>query len=323
MPTLPAPARPKDKLMHQNHLSSFVAATLLSAMSALSTNPATADDGPVTVKGALVTVIQERNIAARETGLISRVHFKAGEFVDAGAVLAELDSTQAQLKLAEASIQYAKAMEVAKSDVESRAALKAFEVSKAELARAQEAIERFSKSISQTEMDRLRLSTERAELLIEQSGQTARLSKLDADLRKNQLDFAQHTLDRHRVMTPISGMVVQVSFHPGEWVETGKSVARVLRLDRLGCEGRVASESVDVSMIGRPVKITVHPPNGKSVTLPGVLTFVDPQVNRIKKDVLIRAEFDNAKLTILPGMASEIEISGRSDIAQKDTPAVK
>jgi len=309
--------------MHQNHFSKLVTIAFLLAMPGLLIDLAAADDGPVTVKGALVTVIQERNIAARETGLISKVHFKAGEFVDAGTVLAELDSTQAKLKLAEANIQYDKALEVAKSDVESRAALKAFEVSKAELARAQEAIERFSKSISQTEMDRLRLSTERAELLIEQSGQTARLAKLDSDLRKNQLDFAQHTLDRHRVMTPISGMVVQVSFHPGEWVETGKSVARVLRLDRLGCEGRVASESVDVSMIGRPVKVTIHPPNGKSVTLPGVLTFVDPQVNRIKKDVLIRAEFDNSKLTILPGMASEIEISGRAEIAKNDTPTVK
>ena len=118
-------------------------------------------------------------------------------------------------------------------------------------------------------------------------------------------------------------MVVQVSFHPGEWVETGKSVARVLRLDRLGCEGRVASESVDVSMIGRPVRITIHPPSGKSVTLPGQLTFVDPQVNRIKKDVLIRAEFDNAKLVILPGMAAEIEIAGRSEIAKADAPTSK
>jgi RND family efflux transporter MFP subunit len=300
-----------------------VVLALLVAATVISSRHVSADDAPVTVKGALVTVIQERDIAARETGLISKVHFKAGEFIDAGAVLAELDSTQAKLKLQEAQIQHSKALELAKSDVESRSAKKSLAVSKAELARAQEAIERFSKSISQTEMDRLRLTTERAELLIEQSEQTARLARLDSDLRKNQLDFAQHTLDRHRVVTPISGMVVQVSFHPGEWVETGKSVARVLRLDRLGCEGRVASESVDVSMIGRQVRITIHPPNGKSVTLPGQLTFVDPQVNRIKKDVLIRAEFDNAKLAILPGMAAEIEISGLSEIAKAAVPTSK
>tara|TARA_R110002072_G_scaffold13481_2_gene56898 strand:+ start:109552 stop:110541 length:990 start_codon:yes stop_codon:yes gene_type:complete len=320
-------ARSKGKLMRQNHFPKLVAAALLLVVCGISSDHATADDEPVIVKGGLVTVIQERNIAARETGLISKVHFKAGEFIDADSVLAELDSTQAQLKLAEARIQYDKALEAAKSDVETRAARKALEVSRAELARAQKAIERFSKSISQTEMDRLRLSTERAELLVEQSDQTARLARLDADLRKNQLDFAQHTLDRHRVLTPISGMVVQVSFHPGEWVETGKSVARVLRLDRLGCEGRVASESVDVSMIGRPVKVTIHPPNGKSVTLPGILTFVDPEVNRIKKDVLVRAEFDNPRLAILPGMASEIEISERGDIARNnirnDAPAIK
>ncbi len=308
----------------RNSLSMMsVTGALFVALIVFSRQPAIAADGTVTVTGALVTVVQERDIAARETGLISKVHFKAGEFIDANSVLAELDSTQARLKVEEAQIQYNKALEAASSDLESRAARKSLDVSKAELARAQEANKQFSKSISQTEMDRLRLTTERAELLIEQSEQTARLTKLDADLRKNQLDFAQHTLDRHRIFTPISGMVVQVSFHPGEWVETGKSIARVLRLDRLGCEGRVAAESVDVSMIGRPVRITIHPPNGKSVTLPGQLTFVDPQVNRIKKDVLIRAEFDNAKLTILPGMAAEIEIAGQSKIAKVAAPANK
>ncbi len=309
--------------MRKKLSAASVTIALFVALIVVSHQPATAADGLVTVKGALVTVIQERDIAARETGLISKVHFKAGEFVDANSVLAELDSTQAQLKVQEAQIQYGKAVEVASSDLEIRAARKSLAVSKAELARAEDAIKQFSKSISETEMDSLRLTTDRTELLIEQSEQTARLAKLDADLRKNQLDFAQHTLDRHRIFTPISGMVVQVSFHPGEWVETGKSIARVLRLDRLGCEGRVGSDSVDVSMIGRPVRITIHPPNGKSVTLPGQLTFVDPLINRIKKDVLIRAEFDNAKLTILPGMAAEIEIAGQGDIAKAEAPAGK
>ena len=309
--------------MRHSLSTTSVTGALFVALIVFSSQPVMAADGTVTVKGALVTVLQDRNIAARETGLISKVHFKAGEFIDASSVLAELEATQARLKVEEAQIQYNKAVEAASSDLESRAARKSLDVSKAELARAQAANKQFSKSISQTEMDRLRLTTERAELLIEQSEQTTRLAKLEADLRRNQLDFAQHTLDRHRISTPISGMVVQVSFHPGEWVETGKSIARVLRLNRLGCEGRVGADAVDVSMIGRPVRITIRPPNGKSVTLPGQLTFVDPQVSRIKKDVLVRAEFDNAKLTILPGMAAEIEITGQSKIAKVGHPANK
>lgn len=301
----------------------LLAATLLAEDGDSRVSDVPGSDGPITIKGALVSVIHEREIAASETGLISKVHFKAGEFVDAGTVLAELDATQAQLKLNEAKLEYDKAMEFAKSDVERRAAQKSFEVSKAELLRAREAVEKYSKAISQTEMDRLRLTTERAELLIEQAEQTARIAKLETDLRKNHVDFAKHTLDRHRVRTPISGMVLQVSFHPGEWVETGKSVARVLRLDRLGCEGRIASSAVDVSMIGRPVRITIHPRMRKAVTVMGTLTFVDPKINRIQKDVLVQAEFDNPKLTILPGMAAEIEISGRSKIAKNNGPAKK
>ena len=76
-------------------------------------------------------------------------------------------------------------------------------------------------------------------------------------------------------------------------------------------------------MIGSPVRITIRPPNRKSVTLSGQLTFVDPEVSRIKKDVLIKAEFDNTKLTILPGMAAEIEITGQSKTAKLAAPANK
>jgi len=39
--------------------------------------------------------------------------------------------------------------------------------------------------------------------------------------------------------------------------------------------------------------------------------------------VLVQAEFDNPKFTILPGMAAEIEIAGRSKIAKKDGPVKK
>ena len=309
--------------MRHSLSTTSVTGALFVALIVFSSQLVMAADGTVTVKGALVTVLQDRNIAARETGLISKVHFKAGEFIDASSVLAELEATQARLKVEEAQIQYNKAVEAASSDLESRAARKSLDVSKAELARAQAANKQFSKSISQTEIDRLRLTTERAELLIEQSEQTTRLAKLEADIRRNQLDFAQHTLDRHRISTPISGMVIQVSFHPGEWVETGKSIARVLRLNRLGCEGRIAADAVDVSMIGSPVRITIRPPNRKSVTMSGQLTFVDPQVSLIKKDVLIKAEFDNTKLTILPGMAAEIEITGQSKTAKLAAPANK
>lgn len=310
--------------MFQNLLTAPLCVALLAASLCAAESEQPVGASSVVVKGAQVRIIQEVELAARESGLIAEVYFKPGQFVEAGTVMAKLDDTQAQLKANEAQIEFAKSLENARSDVEIRAARKSLDVAKAELLRAQEAVEQYAKSISKTEIDRLRLTTERAALFIEQAELMARVAQLDSDLRKNQVAFAQHTLERHRVRTSISGIVVQVNFQDGEWVETGTTIVRVLRLDRLRCEGRIDASLVDLTMVGRPVRITVQRPMRDAVTVTGTLTFVDPQINAIKKDVLVGAEFDNPKFVILPGMTAEIEISGSNDLAKKsETPATE
>jgi len=284
-----------------------------------SSKPAPGD--AIVIEKAQVTTIEEVPLAAAETGLISEILCKPGEVVEEGALLAKLDDTRAKLQLNEAQFEFSKADETATNDVEIRAAQKSLEVTRAELKRSQEAVERYSKSISKTEIDRLRLAVERAELAEEQAELTRKLAGLDADLRQNQVAMAKHTLERHRIHTPISGVVIQSTHHPGEWVETGKPVFRILRLDRLRCERRVDASLVNRSMIGRPIEVAVLLPNGETLRLPGTLTFVDAQISPISGDVLVWAEFDNPKLQALPGMKAEIHIPKTSEPAKATRPS--
>jgi multidrug resistance efflux pump len=117
--------------------------------------PATSDE--IVVERAQVSLIEEVNIPARRTGVIQEVEVKAGATVEPGTALAKLDDTEAQLAEIEAATELAKARELAASDVEITAAKKARDVAQAELQRALEAVERYSKAISRTELDRLRL----------------------------------------------------------------------------------------------------------------------------------------------------------------------
>ncbi len=276
--------------------------------------PATTDE--IIVRGAQVSLIEEVSIPARRTGVIQEVAVKAGMNVEPGKALAKLDDTEAQLAAVEASTELAKASELAASDVEITAAKKARDVAQAELQRALEAVERYSKAISRTELDRLRLLLDRAELAIQQAQLAKRTAEFDAKLKQTKHDQAQLDVDLHVIRSSVGGIVVKLNHQPGEWVEKGTTIMELLRLDRLQFEGRVLRGQGSAALKGRPAKIDVQMSKDKTLTLDGVVTFVDPRVNPVKEDVVVWVEFENPKLQISPGMRATIRILPASPSAE-------
>jgi multidrug resistance efflux pump len=288
---------------------------LLCGLAVAAVRPALAadEDGSIVseeivVRGAQVSLIEEVSIPARQTGVIQEVGVKAGMTVEPGAALARLDDVEAQLAVTEAAIEFEKASELAASDVELTAAKKARDVAQAELQRALEAVERYSKAISKTELDRLRLLLDRAELAIQQAELAKRTAGFDARLRQTKHDQAKLDVDRHVVRSSVGGIVVKLNHQPGEWVEKGTTIMELLRLDRLRCEGRVIRGQGSAALKGRPAKIEILLSKDETITLDGVVTFVDPRVNPVKEDVVVWAEFENPKLLISPGMRATIRI---------------
>lgn len=275
---------------------------------------ATTDE--IVVRGAQVSLIEEVSVPARRTGVIQEVAVKAGMNVEPGKALAELDATEAQLAELEAATELAKARELAASEVEITAAKKARDVAQAELQRALEAVERYSKAISRTELDRLRLLLDRAELAIQQAQLAKRTAEFDAKLKQTKHDQAQLDVDLHVIRSSVGGIVVKLNHQPGEWVEKGTTIMELLRLDRLQCEGRVLRGQGSAALKGRPAKIDVQLSKDKTVTLDGVVTFVDPRVNPVKEDVVVWVEFENPKLQISPGMRATIRILPASSPAE-------
>jgi len=271
---------------------------------------------PIRLTGAQITAGEEIEVPSREIGVLKEIQVRHGQKVKSGEVLGLLDDTEARLSASEAEFEYGKAKEAADSDVEVRAARKAHEVAEAELKRSLEAVDRFAKSISRTEIDRLRLTLERTALAIEQAELLRRTNALESSLRKARFDRAQHIIERHQLQSPVTGVVVQIDRERGEWVEPGAAVFRVLRMDRLRCEVRTSASLVNMSMQGNPVRVIVKFPGRDSVVVPGQLVFVDPRVSPIQKDTLVWAEFDNPGLVLQPGLEAELEILPSPKLAE-------
>ena len=260
------------------------------------------------IDSAQLTLIEHADVSASEAGLLSVLAAQEGATVDAGVPLARLDDRDAKVVLERAETELRLARALADNDITVRYAKMSAAVADAELKRAQESNAKFPKSVSQTEIDRLKLLADKAVLEIEQAQLDLRQAELSLLVKQNDLTRASLALERRTIMAPFPGMVVQWKKQRGEWVEPGAPVMRLIRLNRLRAEAFVASERLPANLVGRAVTLvvgTTEKPSSKHV---GTLSFVSPEVDPVNGQVRIWAEIDNRDLSLRPGQTATLII---------------
>lgn len=279
--------------------------------------PASPD--PIKVPSVLITLIDQVEVSARLQGMLVGVNVRESELVKEGDVLAQLDDAEAELAKQRSKIELDVAREQADSDVHVRAAKKSLEVSAAELRRSEEAVKKFKKSVSDTELDRLRLVKEQSELSIEQSEMEKRVAGFTKTLKQNEFDLSKLQVEQHKIRSPLTGMVVQINRKPGEWVEPGQAVVRILRIDRLRAEGFIHASQLTEDLTGRPVTLTVDLPGNPESQFQGSVVFVHPEVNPVSGQVRFWAEIDNTKLRLRPGLKASLTINPRAAVSSQQS----
>lgn len=280
------------------------------------------ETAPIKVSGGQITIAEQVEVPALEIGIIGKLLVKEGDLVEDGQLLGSLDDTDARLTLQRAEAEAAIAEFAAQSDIGVRAGQNAHQTAKAELARALEAVEKFNKSVSQTEIDRLKLAVEQSRLSIEQAVVTQRTAELNFELRSRELAIAKRKVERHDIRARVAGRVLQVDKRPGEWIEPGKTVLKIVRLDRLRCKGFVQPAHLTSDPTGQAVSITVPQGANKSLVLSGKLVYVHPEIS-LKSDIEVWAEFDNRDRRVRPGVPAEMEILPAEKLAKGEAGAAK
>jgi macrolide-specific efflux system membrane fusion protein len=264
---------------------------------------------PIPVQSVLIRLIEEAEVPAQELGLLAAIAAAEGQMVKEGAELAQLDNRQAELLQQKAQAELAVVRKEAAGDVEIRTATEAAKVAAAELRRAQEAKNRLSESVSQSELDRLGYEAQRTALEVEQARQNQDVARLKEAVRQRELEIAADRVQRHRIVAPLSGMVVKLYRHRGEWVEPGDKVLRIVRLDRLRAEGFVDASGLRGTLAGRQATVTVDLPGQPKTRFPGTVTFVNPEIDPVNGQFRIWVEIENPGLKLQPGMRAEMTVA--------------
>jgi multidrug efflux pump subunit AcrA (membrane-fusion protein) len=263
---------------------------------------------PVEVSNMVLKLVEEVEVPARESGVLSALNVREGQPVEQGFLLGQIDDAEARIAVDRAKIELQIAKTHAENDINVRFSKKSAEVARSELNRSLESIKRFPKSVSESEMDHQRLLVEKGALEIEQAEHDFTVAAFARHVKANDLQSAEQKAANHQITAPIKGIVVQVQRHQGEWVKPGDTLLRILRLDRLRAEGYLKAKYLGAAAKGRDVRLCVELPQGDEVKLPGKIVFLDPQIEPVNAQLRVWAEFDNPKMQLLPGMRAKMTI---------------
>jgi macrolide-specific efflux system membrane fusion protein len=131
---------------------------------------------------------------------------------------------------------------------------------------------------------------------------------LEKDIRDNDYQIAKEKLERRMIAAPLRGMVVEVLRRPGEWVQPGDSIVRIVRLDRLKAEGFLPIKHAGLDLVGRKVKLIVGSPGERSVEARGQIAFISPEIDPLNAQVRFWAEVENKELKLRPGMTATLTV---------------
>jgi HlyD family secretion protein len=244
-----------------------------------------------------VTARRGATVSSKVTGKVVEVLVEEGMKVEAGQVLAHIDSSNVEksLKLAEAQLESAR---------------KNLEETQANLDQAEREFRRVSrlateKIASQSDLDRADA---------EAKSLAARLERQKADIAVAMSEVAvwRQQLDDTIIRAPFAGVVTSKDSQPGEMISpmsaggsfTRTGICTIVDMSSLEIEVDVSENYINRVQEGRPVEATLD--SYPEWRIPAKVIAIIPTADRQKATVKVRVGFEKLDPRILPDMGVKV-----------------
>jgi RND family efflux transporter MFP subunit len=251
-----------------------------------------------------VTARRQATVSSKVTGKVIEVLVEEGMKIEAGQVVARIDSSNVEksLRLAEA---------------QSESARKALEETKANIEQAERELVRFTqlaanKVASQSDLDRAEA---------EAKSLRARLEKQKADVVVSEREIAQwqQQLDDTVIRAPFSGIVTSKNAQPGEMISpmsagggfTRTGICTLVDMSSLEIEVDVNESYINRVEPGQKVEATLD--SYPDWHIPSKVIAIIPAADRQKATVKVRVGFEKLEPRILPDMGVKVAFQGADD----------
>jgi HlyD family secretion protein len=258
-----------------------------------------------------VTARREATVSSKVTGKVVEVLAEEGMKVEAGQILARLDSINVE-----------KSLHLAEAHAES--ARKALDETKANLEQAQRELGRISQLAANNVASKSELDRAESEARVLQ----ARLTRQQADVVVQEREVAlwKQQLDDTIIRAPFSGIVTTKNAQPGEMISpmsvggfTRTGICTIVDMSSLEIEVDVSESYINRVRPGQPVEATLD--SYPEWQIPCKVIAIIPTADRQKSTVKVRVGFDKLDQRILPQMSVKVafQTAGQGGAAQPVT----
>ena len=220
-----------------------------------------------------VTSDREAEISPRVAGLVATANAEMGFAAREGELLVSLDDTLAQMDLREKVLN--------------------LEASQAELANAKR---RYEEAVELGDANFPRSERENRET-------TFRMAEIAVARNETMVETQREIVDRHQIIAPFEGVVVEKMAEVGEWVQTGNPVLRFVDTRNLRLDIQVPEKQLPLILKSKQVSVQIAAVAGGSFD--AHIEARSPQVDSQTRTFQVRIRLDNPSALAKPGMSAE------------------
>jgi HlyD family secretion protein len=272
-----------------------------------------ANDRTLLNASGYVTARREATVSSKVTGKVMEVLVEEGMKVQAGQVLARLDSSNVERALALAEAQ-------------AESAVKSMEETKANLEQAEREYRRSAELAknnvaSQSEVDRTEaeMKSLRARLVRQQS---------DVAVAEREVAVWKQQLDDTIIRAPFAGIVTSKNAQPGEMISpmsaggsfTRTGICTIVDMSSLEIEVDVNESYINRVRPEMPVEAMLD--SYPDWRIPAKVIAIIPTADRQKATVKVRVGFEKLDERILPDMSVKVAFQGAAPDGKAAAPAI-
>ena len=277
-------------------------------------NPLAASDDQTAIRltAAIVKAPPSIKVPGLRDGLLTGVEIHEGMRVTQGQFLAQIDPVELQLDLEQSKLDHQLAQMNASNNTDKQYYEKSLVVATAEVNRSIAANSRVNNSVPVAKLEKQRLEQERATLQVQQAGRQLEIAQFRAQFTQSKIKSAEVKLAKTKIVSPVSGLVVNVAKQAGEWVKQSETVCEIVSTDRLRVEGYATVAQAAQIKTGMAAEVVFSQPWIKTKRVAGTVTFVAPTANPLNLLVPIWVEIDNRDQEIIAGVNGDLIIDTKS-----------
>src|SRR5687767_10980867 len=274
--------------------------------------PVSGSDRTVLNGSGYVTARREATVSSKVTGKVVEVLVEEGMRVEAGQILARLDSSNLE-----------KSFQLAEAQVES--SRRGLEETRANLEQAERELKRFAQLAASEVASRSELDRADAEA----KSLKARLARQEADVAVAEREVAlwKQQMEDTIIRAPFSGIVTSKNAQPGEMISpisagggfTRTGICTIVDMSSLEVEVEVNESYINRVQSGQPVEATLD--SYPDWRIPAKVIAIIPTANRQNATVKVRVGFEKLDPRILPEMSVKVAFQASAQSANgSETP---